>query len=270
MSPVPTITALTLNIWHRSDPWETRLGLIRQALARLRPDVVGLQEVLSNGEINQAQEIATGLGYEVVYGPAKEWGGGIFFGNAVLTRLPVREASVLDLPCLDSGDARSLLHVSLQLDERTLPFCVTHLSWKFHEGYVREAQVLAAARYLDRSVPRNDARFFPPILVGDFNASPETAEVRFLRGLQTLDGTSAHFLDAFGEAGVGPGVTFDGPNNPFAAVAEETPRRIDYVLVRGQDDLCSPKVREAHVVLSECTNGICASDHYGVMATLRF
>ena len=40
------LRVVTLNIWNRQGPWRERLPLIRDGLAALAPDVVGLQEVL--------------------------------------------------------------------------------------------------------------------------------------------------------------------------------------------------------------------------------
>ena len=79
---------LTLNIWNRQGPWERRLPLIRRGVAELSPDLVGLQEVLrhESATADQASEIADGLGYQVAFGPAWDIGGGLHFGNAVLSR----------------------------------------------------------------------------------------------------------------------------------------------------------------------------------------
>ena len=57
------LRAVTLNIWNRQGSWIDRLPLIRDQLAALAPDVIGLQEVLGfPGLPSQADEIAAGLG----------------------------------------------------------------------------------------------------------------------------------------------------------------------------------------------------------------
>ena len=43
---MPEIRVVTLNIWNRSGPWEERFGAIKTTLARLSPDLIGLQEVI--------------------------------------------------------------------------------------------------------------------------------------------------------------------------------------------------------------------------------
>jgi endonuclease/exonuclease/phosphatase family metal-dependent hydrolase len=79
---------LTINIWNRSGPWDRRFALLRRGLEELAPDVVGMQEVLSDGSLTLAHEIAADLGYEIVFGCAKPLSGGYEFGNAVLSSPP--------------------------------------------------------------------------------------------------------------------------------------------------------------------------------------
>ena len=44
----------------------------------------------------------------------------------------------------------------------------------------------------------------PPILCGDFNAEPDSDEIRFLCSLTALDGRTTFFQDAWRVAGDGP------------------------------------------------------------------
>ena len=113
------LRVLTLNIWNRQGPWEARLPLIRRQLEELAPDLVGLQEVLHHEEVgpDQASAIAGGLGYHVAYGGAWDLGGGLHFGNAVLSRFPILRQEVhplpVDLPDGRSEEARCLLEVEI-------------------------------------------------------------------------------------------------------------------------------------------------------------
>jgi len=57
----------------------------------------------------------------------------------------------------------------------------------------------------------------PPLLAGDFDATPDNSSIRFLTGLQSLEGVSTYWLDAFAVAGDGsPGYTWS-TDNPYAA-----------------------------------------------------
>ena len=130
---------------------------------------------------------------------------------------------------------------------------------------VRDQQVMDIAEHVKaKETPAG----LPPILVGDLNAPTEAAEVRFLKGLQSLGGKSAYFADCFEQCGTGSGVTFDGTRNHFAEQYHEHPRRIDYVFVRGPDTLVRGKPRSARVVFDEPKNGVFATDHFGVMAEI--
>jgi endonuclease/exonuclease/phosphatase family metal-dependent hydrolase len=261
------LTVLTLNIWNRQGPWEERAKLIRRGLETLRPDLVGLQEVLRHEAepLNQAQELTAGLDYHVAFAPAWHIGGGLQFGNAVLSRWPITTAENFMLPGEPSQETRALLYVRAQSPAGDIPVFCTHLDWQFHHGYVRERQVAFIADKVHELAPTDG---FPPILMGDFNAEPDAAEIRYLRGLVTLRGRSTYFADCFGQCGEGPGYTF-ARSNLYAAKLREPNRRIDYIFVRGPDRKLRGEPLSARVVFTEADNGVFPTDHYGVVAEIH-
>ncbi len=105
----------------------------------------------------------------------------------------------------------------------------------------------------------------PAILLGDFNALPESDEIALLR--------QAGFVDAFAAAGKGQGITWDEERNANIqlqrrADPDEIPddplnKRIDFVFVRG-----GLEVKRAGVVLDRPVDGLFPSDHYGVFAEI--
>jgi endonuclease/exonuclease/phosphatase family metal-dependent hydrolase len=260
-----SLRVVTLNIWNRLGPWEERLAVIREGIRELAPDIVGLQEVIDASGRTQADDIAEGFGYHTTYGMANSYGGGVSLGNAVLSRWPIARTHVFPLPNGGTDERRSLVLAEIDSPHGKIPFFVTHLNWKLHESAVREQQVLEVAERVKAESPIEG---LPPILVGDFNASPEAAEVRFLKGLQSLAGKSVYFADCFEQRGAGSGVTFDGTRNRFAEQYHEHPRRIDYVFVRGPDTQVRGKPLAAKVVFDEPKNGVFATDHFGVMAEI--
>jgi len=259
------LRVVTLNIWNRLGPWEERLAVIREGLRELDPDLVGLQEVIDVAGRTQADEIAEGLGFHTTYGVATSYGAGITMGNAVLSRWPIAATRVYPLPACGTDERRSLVVAEITSPHGKIPFFVTHLNWKLHESAVREQQVQEVAERVKAEAPIDG---LPPILVGDFNAQPEAAEIRFLKGLQSLGGKSVYFADCFEQTGEGLGVTFDGTRNKFAEQYHEHPRRIDYVFVRGPDKQVRGKPRLSRVVFDEPRNGVFATDHFGVMAEI--
>lgn len=259
-----TFRVATLNIWQRLGPWEERLVAIRDGLAKLSPDVIGMQEVLRFDGFDQASLVAEGLGYTITWGKASDHYG-FPLGNAILSRWPVRRSEVIPLPDGGGGEQRSLVFAELEAPFGVVPFFCTHLNWKLDQGHIRSLQIKAVTDAVDR-LARPDG--FPPVVVGDFNAEPDSDEMRYMRGLTGLGGPCVYFADAFHVAGNGAaGATFS-KTNPFAEVVREPERRIDYVYVRGPDDVRRGEPIEASVCFDQPVDGVFPSDHYGVVATI--
>lgn len=271
------LRVLTLNIWNRQGPWDSRLRLLQQGIADLDPDIIGLQEVIhrpNKPEACQASILADAWSraggppeIHVGFGPAWSYDNGDQFGNAILSRYPLRDGRTFDLP---TRDARSVVFARAETPAGLVPVFVTHLSWKFDEGHMREDQVLGIAEHVRDTLEPSD---LPAVLMGDLNAAPDATEIRFLRGLHALDRKSVFFTDCFERVGEGPGFTFDPPNNPHAALTYEAPRRIDYVLVGGPDGRGRGMPLTAKVVLDQVVEEggkqIAPSDHYGVFTEIR-
>jgi endonuclease/exonuclease/phosphatase family metal-dependent hydrolase len=269
---VTDFRVLTLNIWNRLGPWDERLVAIRETLAAENPDVVGLQEVITtpHGDaLDQGKAIAAGppgRGYEVAFGASH--GEGFSFGNGILSRWPIKRSQVFPLPGGEDSEPRSLLFAELEAPFGLLPVFVTHLAWRFHEGAVRQAQVLAVADKVAELAP---ATGLPAILLGDFNAEPECDEIRYLKGFTKLGrDRCVYFADAFAIAGDGSkGVTFS-KGNPFAEPLREPDRRIDYIFVQRRHEDHRGEPLSARVCFDKPVNGVYPTDHFGVIATLRY
>ncbi len=271
------LRVLTLNCWNVSEPFAERTALIRAGIAALQPDVIGLQEIVVRRDgFDQGALILHDLGYTWVYGPAFRWKDddavlpwdheGDAFGNLVAARWPIRRSEVWALPGAESGERRTALAAVIETPSGAVPFITTHFNWKYHHGYVREQQALALSR-LVHEWARHGPR--PAILAGDLNADPDAAEIRFLCGLQSLDGRSTYFQDAWRVAGDGgPGFTWDNRNR-FAAYTFEPDRRIDYILVGLPDGSGRGRIASVRVVMNEARDGVFPSDHFGVLAEIR-
>jgi endonuclease/exonuclease/phosphatase family metal-dependent hydrolase len=265
---------VTLNIWNRQGPWEVRLGLIRREVEALAPDLMGLQEVLKWGESDQAREIGEGFGLHATFGSAWEIGGGVHFGNALLSRWPVAESHVFQLPgAEDSGETRALLYAKVEAPFGPIPVFVTHLNWKLHQGSIRLQQVAFIADKVAALAPVA-AGGYPPIVMGDFNAEPASDEIRFLKGYHAHEGRSVYFADAWTFGGDGSaGHTF-ARDNGFARRAHEESRRLDYIWVRGPDRQLRGEPLRTRVAFTAKVAGpgddgyVWPSDHYGVTTDL--
>jgi endonuclease/exonuclease/phosphatase family metal-dependent hydrolase len=116
----------------------------------------------------------------------------------------------------------------------------------------------------------------PTIIAGDFNATPQAASIRYLSGLQTLSGRSAHYHDAWAVAGDEPGYTWSEDNAAAAVEIDEVVQqrghrvRIDYVFVGSAP--AHPRARArivaAQLVGDRPVDGVWLSDHAGVLVDL--
>jgi endonuclease/exonuclease/phosphatase family metal-dependent hydrolase len=264
------LRVLTLNIWHREAPWEARRELIRRGIVGLDPDIVGLQEVLEldfgGAKQSLGQQLVDGTPYNYVFGRAQTMGPGLEFGNALVTKHPIVRHSVHELPGKESGESRSVLFALVATPRAEVPVFVTHLNWKLHHGSIRIQQIKKLVALVQELAPVGSG--YPPVLLGDFNAEPESDEIRFMRGFATLDGESVFFADAWAYGGDGgPGFTFDR-RNPYAARSHEPPRRIDYIFVRGPDAQWRGEPLTTRVVLDAPEGDVWPSDHFGLYSEL--
>jgi endonuclease/exonuclease/phosphatase family metal-dependent hydrolase len=259
-----TFRAATLNIWSRFGPWEERLTGLRDGLRKLAPDVIGMQEVLRFPDLDQAVLVSEGMGYEIAWGLSSE-NHGFPTGNAILSRWPIIRSEVIPLPHGGSDEHRSVIFAELAAPFGKLPFFCTHLNWMLHHGHIRQLQVKALVEAVTRLAPVDG---FPPVVVGDFNAEPDSDEMRYMRGLTGLGGPCVYFADSFGIAGDGTSGTTFSKRNDFAAPLREPERRIDYVYVRGPDDAQRGEPLEASVCFDERHNGVFPTDHFGVITTI--
>jgi endonuclease/exonuclease/phosphatase family metal-dependent hydrolase len=259
------LRVLTWNVWWRFGPWEARQPAIEATLARVDADVVALQEVWSEvGGPTQAALLAERLGYHHTFAPGFD-DGQVGFGLAVLSRWPIA-AEARPLPSLSGVDElRVMLKAEIDGPRGTFEVYTTHLNWRYDQSDVRQLQVQALAEMVGES----EGRTYPPIVCGDLNADPIADEIRMLTGRAAVPVPRLVFVDAWDVAGEGPGYTWSN-DNAFAALDLEQNRRIDYVLVGW------PKYRGAgHVVAAaveavDPVDGVHPSDHYAVLAELRY
>jgi endonuclease/exonuclease/phosphatase family metal-dependent hydrolase len=110
----------------------------------------------------------------------------------------------------------------------------------------------------------------PVVLCGDFNAEPDSDEIRFLCSLTALEGRTAFYQDAWRVAGDGPGYTQDWRTNPIAAALNVHRKRIDYVFVGDpfQRRGGAGRILDAQLAFQEPLTGILASDHAGLVVDI--
>ena len=218
-----SLTVLTYNI-HHAVGVDGRLDVDRTAgvIAAAGADLVGLQEVDRHyGDRSRCLDelglLADALGMTAVFGgtlAAEESAahpggvGALAYGNALLTPHRVGSWRNRALPNRSGLEPRALLDAVVHTTMGPVRFGVTHLGYECASA--RRAQVQEVCRLLDDGGAA--MRRLPRVLVGDFNDTPDSAE---LAGFWTT------FADSWPQAGVGTGATIG---------ADEPVDRIDYVL----------------------------------------
>jgi endonuclease/exonuclease/phosphatase family metal-dependent hydrolase len=262
------IRVATLNLWMRSGDWAARRAVLRDGLAAVAPDVIGFQEVDEGPEHDSAAEIL-GPEYEIRH----QERGLLGDGNcaAIASRWPIAAWHEVDLQLTPRTADFPATTLIAELDGPVPLLFVNHLpSWKPQLERERELQTVAAVRRVEELVAERPRHV---VLAGDLDATPDAASLRFLRGLQSLEGESTYYHDAWDTAHPGdPGHTFTTRNPLMEAESDvrvEVSRRIDHILVRADERGPTLAVRRCDLLFAEPVDGVWASDHFGLVADLE-
>jgi len=261
-----SVRVATWNVWGRFGGWQERQAGIEDALAAAAPDVVCLVESWSAAEATQPDLIARRLGFDhslfVGDWAQEDWVSGI----GVASRWPVSSHERRPLRAENGAGEGEVLFACLEGDRGPIQLFVVMLDYPLDASAVRQAQVRQLAGFILESTQRRH----PVIVCGDFNAGADSDEIRMLTGRTTTAAPGLVFYDAWELAGDGtPGYTWSN-GNPLAAVAMYPDRRFDYVLSAW------PRLGAVgHPLHCELLGVVPAdrpqlSDHYGVLADLRY
>lgn len=201
-----SVRILSYNIHHGNPPaYPNKIDLpkIAEVIKMSDADVIGIQEVdvhVSRSQMaDQAKELAelTGMQYFFSKGIDLEQGE---YGTLILTKHKIVSKKRHDLPMVVKSENRSLAVVDIELPEgKIISFANTHLDLK-------EENKVAQANYIKQLGAGIDK---PLILVGDFNAKPDTEAIKVLEEQFVRNTTS------------------NGPTHPNTEARNE----IDYIMV---------------------------------------
>ena len=271
------IRVLTLNIWNDQGD-ARRVDLINRELRRLKPDLIAFQEVIRTSEKDQLDALLYDTGLigthqSQVMAIAPLWADR-YGGSAVASRWPYRVVEVLDLRLADALDVPwcTLAAMVSIPGEGDVLFIATTASWRLNAEAAREKQAIALS-----DLDARHRQALPTIIAGDFNATPDSASIRYLTGLQSLGGRSVHYHDAWAVAGKGSGHTWtvDNPNarSEIHKIIRQPAqrRRVDYVFVGSWD--AHPNayghIQTASLAFDQPIDGVYMSDHFGVLVDLE-
>jgi endonuclease/exonuclease/phosphatase family metal-dependent hydrolase len=293
------VRVLTINVQHDVGGRE-RTAVLNRELRRLRPDIVVAQEVCYPEKWDQLADLVDGcdLPYRAHQADllddvplADEFG-----GSAMACRWPLRVLEVSEhRPHDDGHDHWWTLVAGIELPGAAdLVLISPNTVWQLDREISRERQMVEVDE-----LDRRHRQLLPTLVVGDLNADPDAASIRFLRGAQSLDGRSVRYHDAWEVGGSGAGHTWTvdggaGPGGPAGPGADASPggdtgpggysggeierligqpghrRRIDYVFVgsRHAHPHGDARILHAELVGARPIEGIWVSDHAGVLVDL--
>jgi endonuclease/exonuclease/phosphatase family metal-dependent hydrolase len=261
-----TVRIVTWNVWGRyGDDWKARQAGIEDVLKEVDPDVVCLAEAWRQETTTQPGLIAKRLGSThhrfVGDWEQDDWVSGV----GVVSRWPMSDPIRRHLGKGDSGPGQ-VVHMVIDGSRGPIQLFIAMLDYPLDASTRRQVQTKELATFISTT----ENRRYATVLCGDFNASPDSDEMRMLTGRSATAVPGLVFYDAWEIAGDGTaGVTWSN-HNPLAAVGLYPDRRFDYILSAwpraggvGHPVRCGLLgVRARHELQ--------LSDHYGVVADLRY
>lgn len=269
------VRVLTLNLWQRYGSWADRRSVLVEGIRALDPDLVAFHESIKTDDYDQVTDLL-GPGYSVAHSKGRDPNG---MGISIARRWPLEEVQEVDLRVTPRtvGFPCATLVARVIAPDRVGPLLfVSHFpNWQLNYERERELQAVAAARFVEERIGESNQQV---VMVGDLDADPTAASIRFWSGRQSLGDLSVCYRDAWESAHPGdPGDTFT-PRNPLVkdgVVKGMRPfrdwpfRRIDYVFVRlGPHGGLALDISACSRIFDEPIHGVWASDHFGLVADL--
>ncbi len=259
---------MTWNLWWRFGPWEQRQPAIDAVVAEQRPDVLLVQEVWSDAGVGVADRLAGVLGGVAVQtADRRAAAGGLGFHNAIVSRWPIEAVEERRLPGPDGRPGhRRILLADVRTPWGPWPFASTHLDYQFDQSATRLRQM---ATILDAVVDRrgDPESDLPVVIGGDFNAVPDSDEVRMATGRVAPSRPGVLLSDSWEHVGDGPGPTWRR-DNPYQAGTAWPQRRLDYVFVSWPRPKPVGNPESAWLAGLGPVDGVVPSDHAAVVVEL--
>ena len=259
------LRVLTLNLWGQRGAWEERRSLLISGLRELQPDLIAFQESMVTDTYDQILDLLGG-NYHITHHHIREPDGQ---GISVASRWPLNDVHEVDLQisARTADFAGTALITEIRVPGPVGPLIfINHCpNWQSDFEFEREQQAVLTARVVEEFVGE---RSIHVVLAGDLTATPETANVRFWRGLQSLGGMSVCYKDVWERTHPDEhGHTFS-PRNPLRSERWllDLGRRIDYIFIRCGHTSPTLDVTACALAFDQPVDEVWASDHFGVIA----
>lgn len=173
---------MTFNIQHALDYQNDKIDidLFINSIKEQSPDICGLNEVRGEGPIegytDQTNAIADGLGYNRYFAKAIDVGGSSPYGNAFVTKYLIKSAETIAVPDpifkyeIGKYESRCILKSVVDVGGKDVMILVCHMGLALGE---RKNAVKEICKIVDNTD-------MPLVLMGDFNAMPDSAELKSL------------------------------------------------------------------------------------------
>ena len=259
---------LTWTMWWQFGPWRERQAAILSVLREQQPDIICLQEVWGQeGGLDQADWLGEELNMYVARTDGPWYEGGVSLGNAILSRWPIVQWQVHRLPDVTGAPSyRRAVFAQVETPHGRWWVVSTHLDYQFDASATRMAQCEALCALVDslREDPDNEN---PIIMCGDFNAVPDSDEIRMLTGRREPAIPGLVFTDLWEVAGEGSGFTWRR-DNPYIDNSTWPNRRLDYIFVSWPRPRPLGNPENIWLAGVEPTGGVMPSDHAAVVADI--
>lgn len=262
-----TVRVVTWNVWGRyGAEWETRQAALEKTLAETEPDLICMVEAWSQDGSTQPGRVAgrLGLAHHQFAGDwrQEDWISGI----GLVSRWPMSEPLRRPLHSADGAAAGSAVHVTVAGDRGPIQLFAVMLDYPLDASGRRQDQVRELVQFITETTSRRDL----VVVCGDFNAGPDSDEIRMLTGRSAPAVPGAVFYDAWEVAGDGsPGITWSN-RNPLAAMALYPDRRFDYILSAWPRRGGAGHPTHCSLLGVRPPGEQQISDHYGLAADLRY
>ncbi len=173
------IRVMTFNVQHCLDYINGRIDidLFVDTIKRINPDICGLNEVRGEGPLegytDQTNALGDGLGYNRYFAKAIDVDGTSPYGNAFVTRFPLKSAETVAVPDpiikneIGKYESRCVLKAVVDANGTDVLVLVSHMGLALGE---RKNAVKEICNIVDNTD-------MPLILMGDFNALPDSDEL---------------------------------------------------------------------------------------------
>jgi endonuclease/exonuclease/phosphatase family metal-dependent hydrolase len=262
-----TVRVVTWNVWGRyGDDWRRRQAGIEDALVDVDPDVVCLAETWLHGDITQPELVAERLGFchhrFVGDWEQNDW----VSGAGLVSRWPMGDPVTRRLVDRDGAGFGVAVHVVIDGARGPLQLFLAMLDYPLDASARRQAQTKQLATFIAETQQGR----YATVLCGDFNAGPESDEIRMLTGRSATALPGLVFYDAWEVAGDGTAGNTWSNHNPLAAVGLYPDRRFDYIFSAWPRAGGVGHPVHCGLLGVRSPDEFQLSDHYGVVADLRY